>query len=380
MPCGSGFALSSPELVVYGGTGLVGRRVCRELAAYGMPFSIAGRRPANVDGVQAVVATIDDAAALVRAFEGSRVVINAAGPLRDTAAPVLVAALAAGAHYVDVGGEQAVLRSLYERHESTARRAGLVAMPGAGVDCVIGDLAAAWAAAHLGGDREEQVEVIRTAPADRRSEDRPLDEIATSYVFDGLELSAGSQRALFAQLAEKTLVWRRARWEAGAAGAHRRITAGTKLGGERDAFAYPGGEVITVPRHVAAARVATYVSTTRHAATSTALRLLARALPFAPAAARALLAPYAAADTDYAQTQFAIVAQVRRGFSAAQLVVRGHDLYQTTAVITAWAARALVARPAGPVGMRAPAELFFAEPALRAIATAASLTIEPSFG
>jgi hypothetical protein len=135
-----------------------------------------------------------------------------------------------------------------------------------------------------------------------------------------------------------------------------------------------------VPRHIAAKFVGTFLSTTRSSGAQAALRLLARALPLVPRAASELLAPYAAPDADYARTQFAVVAQVRRGFSAAQIVVRGCDLYRTTAVIAAWTARQLVARTAGATGMRAPGELFRAEPALRELARLAGLTIEPSFG
>ncbi|HEY0991616.1 MAG TPA: hypothetical protein VGD80_31405, partial [Kofleriaceae bacterium] len=89
---------------------------------------------------------------------------------------------------------------------------------------------------------------------------------------------------------------------------------------------------------------------------------------------------YAAADADYSRTRFAVVAQVRRGFASAQSVVRGCDLYRTTAAIAAWFALRLAERGAGPTGMRAPGELVRAEPALRAIARTADLTIEPSFG
>jgi hypothetical protein len=110
------------------------------------------------------------------------------------------------------------------------------------------------------------------------------------------------------------------------------------------------------------------------------MRLVARALPFVPRRATELLAPYAFADDDYARTQFAIVARVTRGFDAAQVVVRGSDIYATTAAIAAWIARALAARTSGPVGMRAPSELFRGEAALREIAANASLTIEASFG
>src|SRR5262249_29222774 len=124
----------------------------------------------------------------------------------------------------------------------------------------------------------------------------------------------------------------------------------------------------------------TFVSTTRRAAATTAIRLVARALPLVPRAATALLAPYAAPDADYSRTQLAVVTQARRGFGAAQVIVRGHDLYRSTAAVAAWIARRLVTRPTGPIGMRAPSELFRRGPALREIAAVAGLTIEPSFG
>src|SRR5262249_4592302 len=143
------------------------------------------------------VAAADDRDALARAFFGARVVINAAGPLGAVGDSILLAALGAGAHYLDLGGEQTVVHALYERHESTARRAGLAALPGAGVDCVLGGLAAAWAAAPL-CDADPTGDPVRDEPAPRLGEDRPLDEIAVSYVFDQLALSAGSQRSLFA--------------------------------------------------------------------------------------------------------------------------------------------------------------------------------------
>lgn len=378
---------ADPVIAVYGATGVVGRRICEALAAPGAALRLVGRRGDALDalartlpGAPRVAVARLDAGELVRGLSGARVVVNAAAPMRDTAEPVLAAALEAGAHYLDTGGEQAVLRALYERHESAVRRAGLVALPGAAVDPLLGDLAAAWAADHLGGAGADAADPVRRAPVPRLAEDRPLDEVAVAYAFDDLALSAGSQRALFGAIGERALVWRRDRWEAGRAGDHRRINAGAALGGERDAVAYAGAAVITIPRHVAAGLVAGYVSTTRRPAAQAALRVLSRALPLLPRGAGALLAPYAPPDGDYAATRFAAVAQVRRGFSAAQLAIAGHDLYRTTAAIAAWAARRLAARGAGPIGMLAPGELFRAEPALRAIASAADLTIEPSFG
>jgi short subunit dehydrogenase-like uncharacterized protein len=367
---------SGPLIVVLGAAGVVGRRICKELAAANARYAIAVRRALPDRGAAERMTVCDafDAASLARAFADARIVVNAAGPLRETAAPVLVAAMAAGADYVDVGGEQAVTHALYERHESTARRAGLVGLPGAGFDCVIADLAAGWAAQHLTEELDEGP-ALRDAPAPRIAEAQPLDDIATSYVFDDLVLSAGSQRALFGAIGARPLVWRRDRWEAGRAGGLHRVNA-PGLGGERDAIAHAGGEVLSIPHHVAAQLVAAYASLTRRTGLA---RLVASALPFVPRAAAELLAPYAPPDEDFSRTRFAIIAQARRGFSSTQIIVRGSDVYRTTAAITAWAARRLASRGAGPIGMRTPGELFRCAPALRELVLAAGLELEPSF-
>jgi short subunit dehydrogenase-like uncharacterized protein len=375
----------SSDVVVYGATGLVGRRVCADLDRGGVALVIAGRRADAIDALGArlpsadkAIASLREPEALVRAFTGAKVVVNCAGPLGEIGEPVVVAALAAGAHYVDLGGDQTYLHDLFERHDSTARRAGRVVVPGCAVDCLLGDLAAAWAAQHVCGVSDDG-DAVRTGPVTRLAEDRPLDEVTVSYVFDDLVLSPGSQKALFGALGTRALVWKRDRWEQ-ASSSHKRVNAGTLFGGERDAISFPGGDVLTIPRHVAARSVQTFVSTTRRAAAAAAMRLVARALPLVPKKATELLAPYTPSEDEYARTHFAVVAQARRGFSAAQVVVRGHDIYQTSGAIAAWVARALVARPAGPVGMRAPAELFRPAAALQEIATAAGLAIEPSFG
>jgi short subunit dehydrogenase-like uncharacterized protein len=378
--------MSSPEIVVYGATGLVGGRVCTALDAVDVPFVAVGRRRAALENLAHLVGATDwrvaelDHEALVRAFNGAQVVVNCAGPLAEVCEPVLLAALAAGAHYVDLGGDQAAMHDLYERHDSAARRAGRVVVPGCGLNCAVGDWASAWAALHVCAAHDEG-DVVRASPGVRLAEDRPLDEVAVSYIFDDLVLSPSSQKAVFGNLHTRGFVWRRDRWESVApAVERRRVNAGPAMGGERDAVSFPGGDVITVPRHVSARSVQTFLSTTRSSAATAALRLLARAMPLVPKRATDLLAPYQPREEDYARTRFAVIAQARRGFSAAQIVVSGEDQYRASAGIAAWVARALAARSAGPIGMRAPSELFRPEPALRAIADSIGVAIEPSFG
>src|SRR5262245_18852771 len=137
--------MSSPsaiDVVVYGATGLTGRLACYDLDAAGVAFAIAGRDAGKLAALATElpaattrVARIDDAAELARAFTGAAVVLNCAGPASVTGEPVLVAALAAGAHYIDLGGDQSFLHRMYERHDSTARRAGRACLPGAAIDC-----------------------------------------------------------------------------------------------------------------------------------------------------------------------------------------------------------------------------------------------------
>jgi short subunit dehydrogenase-like uncharacterized protein len=387
---------------VYGATGLVGGRVCTELDAAGCAFAIAGRRAHALERLGELfpsatrrVATLDDPASLERAFAGARVVIHCAGPIgeapgpdRDRSGgsrpsigePVLMAALAAGAHYVDLGGDQAFLHAMYERHESTARHAGRAVVQGCAVNGALGDLAAAWAAHHVCSELDAG-DVVRSIPAARLAEDQPLEELAVSYVFDDLVLSPASQRAVFANLQSRGLAWRRDRWESVAPGSeHRRVNAGPHAGGERDVVSFPGGEVLTLPRHVAARAIQTYVSTTRNPAAAAALRLLARAMPLVPRRASELFATYTPADDEYARTRFAVIGQARRAFTTAQVVVSGRDLYRTSAVIAAWVARALVARTTGPIGMLAPSELFRPAAALAELAHLGELSVAPSFG
>ena len=147
--------MSAPAIVVYGATGLVGGRVCTALDAVDEPFVAVGRRRPALEKLARLVGATDWRVAelqhdeLVAAFNGAAVVVNCAGPLAEVGEPVLQAALAADAHYVDLGGDQAAMHAIYERHDSAARKAGRVVVPGCGLNCAIGDWAAAWAAMHV---------------------------------------------------------------------------------------------------------------------------------------------------------------------------------------------------------------------------------------
>jgi short subunit dehydrogenase-like uncharacterized protein len=377
-------------IVVHGATGTTGGMVARRLIARGVPVLLAGRDEARLAalgtelGVPHAIADAADPAALVRAFRGAKVVVACAGPFATIGEPVLRAAISAGAHYVDVAGEQAFLRTTYERHEAAARHAGVCVVPGMAVEVAPGDLAAAWCAAWLSGETEEDDEPVRAYELEAVAHDEPLDEIAVAYLLDRFVPTPATQRSAIAQLGETGVMWRADRWDPVTPGLERRrINAGPELG-ERDAVSFPAGEVITVPRHVAVRRVQGYLSISRNDWVTRAAGFFAPALPLLGRRIPEKLASWVDAIGPDAHlragAQLAIVAQARRGFDEAQVVVAGHDVYATAAAIASWAATALLARREGPCGVLAPAEVFAPRAALRALATEAALTITTSWG
>jgi short subunit dehydrogenase-like uncharacterized protein len=77
------------RVAVYGATGHTAAFVLDELARRGIEAVAVGRRAATPRTPMPVrVAALDDPAALASAFADCAVVINAAGPFLDTAAPV----------------------------------------------------------------------------------------------------------------------------------------------------------------------------------------------------------------------------------------------------------------------------------------------------
>jgi Saccharopine dehydrogenase NADP binding domain len=128
-----------PVLVV-GGYGVFGAHVCRELARWGVPLTIAGRDATRAEtlahtlgstcrGVAVDVALPDSCRAIV---EGHGVAVNCAGPLDAT---LLEACLSAGCHYADITDNRAyaaLVRAHGERFRACALAAvwGCSSLPG----------------------------------------------------------------------------------------------------------------------------------------------------------------------------------------------------------------------------------------------------------
>lgn len=365
-------------ILVYGATGTTGSLVARRLVEQGHEVVLSGRDPyrlarlgQELRGPPTRPARVHVARELDRAVRGARAVISCAGPFLVLGDPVIRAAIDAGAHYIDVSGEQAFLRDVHERHDSRARRAGVTAVPGFAWEVAVGDWAARRAAAlarQLAG----------------ASEDEPVDEIAVGYALSRVRTTPGTRQSLLAALSRPTSVWREDRWDTAAPLSRTRTIAFPPPFGPREALLWPSGEVITLPRHVATRRVDTYLAVGEDLpGMAVAARLAGVLGPLVSLAAASPLGAFARAQAGAAPSpdeearrriEFAVVAEASLRFHRARVSLSGRDPYAISARIAALGALRLLAPDQPPAGVLAPSELADAEASLATLVAEGWLT------
>lgn len=147
------------SVVVFGATGVTGRRVAAYLAErageVGAKWAVAGRDPAKLDRVlgelgvtapETIVADVDDPASLTAMAARTRVVLDLVGPYTLYGGPVIEACVAGGAHYVDLTGEIPFVRRTIDAHHERAAAAGVKVVQVSGFEALPPDLAVLLAA------------------------------------------------------------------------------------------------------------------------------------------------------------------------------------------------------------------------------------------
>jgi short subunit dehydrogenase-like uncharacterized protein len=150
-------ATSQPGLwMLYGAAGYTGTLIAEHARQHGHQPVLAGR---TAPGVTALAErldlpcqqlSLDDPAALTAALAGVHLVLNAAGPFLHTAGPLADACLRAGVHYLDIGNELQVFRTLYDL-DDRARQAGITIMPGVGFGVIATNCLARYVSDTVGG-------------------------------------------------------------------------------------------------------------------------------------------------------------------------------------------------------------------------------------
>lgn len=102
------------SVVVFGGYGIFGGHVARELAKRGVPLTIAGRHADKArrfakslgPSADSLVADVMDRASCLAALRGKAIAVNCSGPFSDRS-PLLDACLETGCHSVDIADDRA---------------------------------------------------------------------------------------------------------------------------------------------------------------------------------------------------------------------------------------------------------------------------------
>jgi short subunit dehydrogenase-like uncharacterized protein len=148
------------RIALNGASGYTGRLAVAELSRRGIDAVLVGRDRTRLraaaagTGFGVRIADIGDQEALETAFAGADAVINTAGPFARLGAPVIRAAIAAGAHYVDTAGEQHYINKVF----GTFADAGVTIVPAMADDGGPGDFIG-----HLAGEAAGTVDVMTAA-------------------------------------------------------------------------------------------------------------------------------------------------------------------------------------------------------------------------
>ena len=328
------------RIAVVGATGYTGGLVVEELVGRGVEVVAVGRNPSKLEALPAEVerrpADVSDRLALAGALDGCRAVVSCVGSFLEFGEAVVGASIAAGVPYVDTTGEFPFLRRVFEVHDTPAQKAGVAVVPGMAFYSAPADLAAALAAESLG---------------------RPAEAVRISYRLLGARPSKGTLRTNVRRAGQPCSVWEDGRLVDRRIGDDLHEFAFPAPFGPATVARWPGGEVLSVPRHTGARSVAVYLGMPKVMATAFRNPRLTSLLQ---PVARALVGKSTGGPDDDARSRarFVIVAQARADGDETRCVIEGHDLYGVTAAACVEGAQRTSAMGASRSGALAPAEAF----------------------
>ena len=227
-------------VAVYGATGTVGRLVADRLDRIGARATLIGPSAADLAQLappasfRTAVAPPADAAAIERALDGCRAVVNCA-PAHVSGDLMVRAALDAGIHYIDAAVEQDHIRRIFETYDAEATHSDVVVLPAFGFHYAVGDCLARLAAKFH----------------------EPADEVVVAY---SLAADVDSVAPAAAALAGSEVVYRQGQWRRVPFELDRASFEFPLPLGRRQMSRYGSGEVITVPRHTDTRNVRTLIT------------------------------------------------------------------------------------------------------------------------
>lgn len=197
------------DFLLYGAYGYTGRLVLERAVEQGLRPLVGGRNNAKTEMVArefdlpSVVFDVTDSDAMDRALAAVPLVLNCAGPFRNTFTPFADACVRTGTHYLDVTGEIDVFHRAAGRH-SEFFDAGVMVMPGVGFDVVPSDYLACYVKTRLPTAGKLVLAVGKVSAVSRGTATTVLDQLGRP----GLVRRNGN-------LAEVSTAWRRRHFDFG---------------------------------------------------------------------------------------------------------------------------------------------------------------------
>jgi short subunit dehydrogenase-like uncharacterized protein len=333
-------------ITLFGATGYTGRLVAQALSrpSAALPLRLAGRSAEKLarladslpESPPWLVADATRSDTLPALFQDTRVLVNCAGPFTELGEPVVAQAALNRVHYLDTTNELGFVYRM-RSYETLARQNGAAIVPACGFEVALADCAVAVLA-----DEETQ----------------PVDEVSVVYDIRGSGSSFGSRRSAIQSLATSWLGYREGGWvEAIPCRETRRVQLPD---GQRRVLSFPSSEIVTVPSHVSARQVTTWLAVSWHAVFWAPMLIpifawLARG-PLGRLVEAAVSQVFPPPDVGLrSQAPFAIQVEVRRGDSRQTMTMTGFGVYDLTAKIIAYAAEQLAQPDYDRAGILAPA-------------------------
>lgn len=311
-------------ITLIGATGFTGTLIAHELKRIGCSARLAARdhtklqRLASDLGRQFDTIEVDvtDASAVSRAFDGTTVAINCAGPFTGLSEPVVREAARRGIHYLDTTGEQAFIRYVFEELHDEARRNGAALVPACAFEYALGDAAAELSAGNL----------------------QPCDEVEIAYAIESFGTSRGTRKSIIKAIGTRGFQYRDSALVPLPFPATRREVNFPKIG-RRSASPLPFGEAIMVPHHVTTQNVTTLmvlpVPAAVLAVASSLAALIFRSPLVGPLLRGVDRGSFGPSVEQRRKTEFEILCTARRADKHRRVSVAGRDPYGLTATIAA---------------------------------------------
>ncbi|MGH9760343.1 MAG: saccharopine dehydrogenase family protein, partial [Blastocatellia bacterium] len=313
---------------IFAAYGFTGSLIAAELSGTGYPIRLIGRSPEKLKALAATIrgnpqlveADVTDPAAVARALDGLKVLINCAGPFTDLGEPVLREATNRGVNYLDTTGEQSFIRLALNQYGPIAAEKGSAVIPACAFEYALGDAAAAMAAEPFG----------------------ECDAITLTYNIAGFGSSRGTKKSVLRVMG---------------------LTGFTRQGGEpteiprsaasqvfdlpgvgkRRGYLFSGGEVFMAPLHVSTRDLSTFMVFPGPRPVVRIFNSLLPALIRSPLGSLASKlvdrGAFGPNEVQRQATEFVILCEARRNRGSRRVVVKGRDPYGLTARIAARAAQ-----------------------------------------